>query len=137
LTDLLTGYPLDIQMQTRTYQLWTNAIQANAANVSILAPGYIHGICWSNYIDSTLDNSNLLAELSFQSTGQQGTHNALGVIDTFAAWQNMGAAGMVPAGYNKVCMGMYIPVGIGQIIYLNTSGTAGSTCRVLIQILEK
>jgi hypothetical protein len=85
------------------------------------------------------DNANLLAELSFQSASQLATHNALGVIDSSAIYLNVAtAASMVRGHDNKVCMGMYIPVGIGQIIYMNTAGAGGVySSKALIHVIEK
>lgn len=123
-------------MQTRTYQLYTALSQANAANIQIIAPGYIHGICWSAYMDATADNSALQAELSFQSASQLTVHNGLGIIDTIAVYANVGAAGSFRGDNNKTCMGMYIPVGIGMIIYLNTNA-AGGIVRACIHVIEK
>lgn len=124
-------------MQTRTYQLFASASQANAANVTIIAPGYIHGICWAAILNSVVDNDSLYAELSFQSVLQNTTNNATGIIDVLAIYNNFVTSGLSGGQVNKECMGMYIPVGIGQIIYLNTVCVGAYGARALMHVIEK
>jgi len=125
-------------MQTRTYQLITQISQANAANITIIAPGYIHGVCWAGFLTSQTDNDSVQAELSFQNASQIGVHNALGVIDTVSLFCNVaGATGLAYPRLDKVCMGMYMPVGIGQVIYLNTSIVGGGTVKALLHVIER
>lgn len=124
-------------MQTRTYQLYATTTQANAANVSIIAPGYIHAIIWSAYVDSNADNGNFQLELSFQSASQISTHNALGIIDAIAFYQNMVTSGFSESMVNKSTVGLYIPVGIGQIVYLNTAGAATGSWKAIMHVIER
>lgn len=124
-------------MQTRTYNFYTTSSQANAANIQILAPGYIHMICWSCNLNGTADNDNMIAELSFLSTLGMNTHNAPGIIDTVRLWQNFVTSGMDVAAVNKVCNGVYIPVAVGQIIYLNTSITGAANVQALMHVIER
>lgn len=125
-------------MQTRTYQLVTSISQANACNVTIIAPGYIHGVCWTLWCTAETDNAHVQAELSFQNASQLQTHNALGVIDAAAVWTSVvGAAGVAYSQENKACLGMYMPVGIGQVVYLNTSIVGAGTVKAVIHIIEK
>lgn len=123
-------------MQTRTYQLYTTLSQANAANVTIVAPGYIHAILWSATIVGITNAIACSAELSFQSSNQLTTHNALGVIDSIDANQNFVTSGMDIASVCHRIAGLYIPVGIGQIVYLNTNQSAGRI-KAVMHVIER
>lgn len=125
-------------MQTRTYQFYTTNAQANACNIQILAPGYIHGICWSVKTDGAADNMTWDAELSFQSASQLTVHNAQGVIDSIGGYNNLLTSGYAITDYNKNCMGIYIPVGVGQIVYMNTTHSFTSIWfRALMHVIER
>jgi hypothetical protein len=114
-------------MQTRTYQLYTTASQANAASVQFIARGVITAIKWAVALDSLVDNSAVNAELSFQQFSQLGTNGGTGILDCIALFQNVQAAstGMDQAGLNQLTTGLRIPIMPGNILYLNTSLTAG------------
>lgn len=122
-------------MQTRTYQLYATASQANAANATIVARGRITGVKWASVIDSTADNSAMAAELSFSSTSQISTNGAQGVIDAISEFQNIGAAGVGVSNGTSFTGGLLVPVQPGNVLYLNTSLTAGS-CKCIVHVLE-
>lgn len=126
-------------MQTRTYQFWTQASQANAASITIVNPGWIVCVKWASYLDSVADNSYLQAELSFQSSSQIATHNALGVIDTIAQFQNVQASpvGQSTTGVNQCSEALRIPVLPGNILYLNTSNSGTATIKCLMVVMEQ
>lgn len=123
-------------MQTRTYQFFGTASQANLANRQIIAPGIIYGITWGMYLSSSANGANILAELSFQSASQVSTDNAQGVIDFCTLFLNAAATGTTESQINKTITGLYIPVQIGQLIYLNTSLSGTAAVKALIYVSE-
>lgn len=123
-------------MQTRTYQFYSTASQANATSRQIIAPGVIYGISWACYLDAAADSNALSAELSFQSASQMSTDNAQGVIDSIVAWANLGAAGFDISSIAKAIMGLYIPIQTGQLIYLNTSITGAAFVKAILYVSE-
>lgn len=124
-------------MQTRTYQFVTSTGQANAVNRRIIAPGYIHMVCWNLRINSVSDDVACAGELSFQSTSQLATDDGQGIIDACEIYQNILTSGFSIGSSNKVCSGLYIPVGVGQIVYLNTSIGTGGQVKCLMHVIER
>lgn len=125
-------------MQTRTYNFYSAASQNNAASIQILAPGYIHMVCWSVGLNMIADNDGVTAELGFQSTLQSNTHNSIGLIDSVRTWINLLTSGAFNGHLTKVCSGLYIPVGVGQIVYLNTSiGAGAAQIQSIMHVIER
>jgi hypothetical protein len=83
------------------------------------------------------NNDQVHAELSFQQTSQVTTDDAQGIIDAVAGWNNLVTSGMSFAHLNKVCNGLYVPVGVGQIVYLNTSITGAAQVKVIMHVMER
>lgn len=126
-------------MQTRTYQLYSTSGQANAANRTIIAPGYISLIIWAIQFNSVTDNDYARAELSFQSISQHTVDNAMGVLDAIEAYSNFVTSGLSQPTYNKNTAGLYIPVGVGQILYMNTAlgGSGAGSFKSIVHVIEK
>lgn len=119
----------------RTYQLYANLSQANAANVQILKSGRIKSVTWVVYLDGTADNNSVTAELSFQSASQLTTNNAQGVISACTQYINVGAAGNAVTGINFQDF-TDIPVQTGEIIYINTAISGSSAVKVLVHVQD-
>lgn len=124
-------------MQTRTYNFYTTLSQNAAASIRIVAPGYIHMVCWAVAWDVVADNVAIIAELCMQSVLQSSTHDSPGIIDTVRGYSNLGAAGATITNFNKVCNGLYIPVGVGQNIYLNTSLAGTASIQAVMHVMER
>lgn len=123
-------------MQTRTYQIYTAAAQSNAASALIIASGILTAVCWTVHSTNATDATNSISELSFMNAGQQTVDGAQGVIDHFTYYQKFTTSGFAQTAAFKQCMGLYIPVAVGQRIYLNTSGNA-LPIRVLLLVQER
>jgi hypothetical protein len=124
-------------MQTRIYQLYSTASQANAANFTIIARGVLTAVKWVVSQDSLSDNALVSAELSFQQTSQLATTGAVGVVDSVVLFQNVQAApvGQSFNSVNQLTNGLRIPVVPGNILYLNTSNSGGAV-KALVFVQE-
>jgi len=123
-------------VQTRPYQFYTTANQANAVNRQIISPGVLYAVAWSVQFNSIVDNDSLLAELSFSSTSQVNTDNAQGVISACSAWTNFLTSGLSQGGINFAQSGLYFPVFAGQLLYLNLVNAAAAVVKVIAYISE-
>lgn len=125
-------------MLTRNYQIYGTSGTANSANVQILEAGVITSVSWDIFGNSITDNDAIYGELSFQSTSQLTTNNAQNIISTISGFTNLVTSGMTVFSLQKVDLGLYIPVGIGVVVYMNLNiNNAVLGVKAIVRVTQK
>lgn len=116
------------------YQLF-KAFTATAdagAQLQIIKAGTIVGIQWSVLADLDADGEDFTVEASLVPIYQSNTNDAKGVLSSVRAQASIGAAGAIVCAINKF-FPMQVPVGAGQLLYLNA--ILGTTADVQAQAI--
>jgi len=123
----------------RTYKIYAAySITANGiGSIQILRSGRIRSVRWAADINTILDNSQAVIELSFANTSQIGTSNTIGVVDELRMWANFVTSGLMLSAVHVQRI-LDMPVNAGEILYLNTVvATAAGAVSVFLDIEER
>lgn len=120
----------------RTYKLYGTALTSNSANITIQRTGRIRSIRWAVYADLDADAEAVIVELSTQAVGQPTTNDSIGDIDQIRVGYYATAAADALVGINVQRIVDY-PVGEGERVYLNATGSAATlNCACFIDVEE-
>jgi len=112
---------------SRSYKFYgTTAATSNAlAQIQVLAGARIKSVRWRIGVDAITDGGMFYVELSTQGVGQPTINNPSGIISCMRVCANFVTSGLDLSG---LCQQDLIdcPVGLGQILYLNTYVPAGT-----------
>lgn len=116
------------------YNTFTGTANAGA-QIQIIQKGRIIGVQWCVTADLDADGEYFAVELSLVPIYQSDTNDSKGIISNIRQLAAVGAAGTAVSGTN-LFVPVDVPVGAGQLLYLNggLSGTQAVKTSCIVSV---
>lgn len=119
----------------RLYQFVATA--TGALGVQMLSAGSIACVLWNIRQGTYATGDGCTAELSMQGSSQWSIHNPVGIISFINSLVHQGTnVGYYGADRWEMHNGLYCPVKVGDIVYLNSVITNTCTVKALLHVQE-